>query len=439
MFFLLVTVSLSLFDFQGENYPSGTIIEKYVSGTNGTLSMDISLESCVGVCQVEVVVFREVFRAYIFDREDHFRAKCGKEKLLKLNPDTPYVRHIFTNTGKVSTKSDLKTDGVSHAEFKMEPNTVYSVIFANCGPAEIPVEGYIKLNSPFGKLDQRVYTICFMYTCIAIVLVSFLVIWGIMLFRKIPKLAFQHQFIVATVALMVLESISTVMFFRSWNKDGEPSPVLFLTIVVIRGFTQASLVYFIFSGLQLPIDVPFPLFVVITLLFVYASYNEMDGIVDFSSRPYGRWAFGFGSTPMVSFAIYTLVGMCIIIYSGRIQPNENSDREKRKSLFIYYTLSFAMYFIFSCLLGLIRINMTLEQTKNFEWVPAVIQPVYFVLLTFVNGWFWIQYNPNGWESIDVEGENDLGIEDVDALVGTGMKKKKRRHQKPVYVIEDSQP
>ena len=47
-----------------------------------------------------------------------------------------------------------------------------------------------------------------------------------------------------------------------------------------------------------------------------------------------------------------------------------------------------------------RFNKNLIQTRKSEWAPYALEPLYFFLLLLTGGWFWLQINQTGYQSLD---------------------------------------
>jgi hypothetical protein len=78
-------------------------------------------------------------------------------------------------------------------------------------------------------------------------------------------------------------------------------------------------------------------------------------------------------------------------------------------MFLVFTNAFLGYFLGNLAIFLMRMGKTVDETRNMEWIPCALEPLFYTVLMIGNGRFWLQADRQGWEMLR-DGSGDLGIE-----------------------------
>jgi hypothetical protein len=133
-------------------------------------------------------------------------------------------------------------------------------------------------------------------------------------------------------------------------------------------------------------------------------------MADFDSRQTGDWNLGFGSRSYTQFLAISVFCGAIVVWAARSPPLEAGNTGKRRFLLLGFAGAFLAFFAGSIAVAFSRIGTTLDMVRNVEWVPFIIEPVFFALTMIVNGWFWSDFNPQGWQALggEIDGNEDPG-------------------------------
>jgi hypothetical protein len=95
----------------------------------------------------------------------------------------------------------------------------------------------------------------------------------------------------------------------------------------------------------------------------------------------------------------------------------------RQIVFVTFAIAVLVFAGSAAVTSLVRSRMSLLETKPYEWFPFVLEPAFYMVTAIVTGWFWIGFNPQGWEMLENEGDDVAALEDAEeakgSMVGSG--------------------
>jgi hypothetical protein len=195
-----------------------------------------------------------------------------------------------------------------------------------------------------------------------------------------------------------------------WRIIGDFFLPVGILVIVARAASLTALLYLSFLGLQHPADVQWRPFAIVIFLSLLSSTIELFGIRDFSDRTRGSWFFGYGFVPCLDFIVVLFSTAALLACSIWFRSADVENSAKRSRLLILLGTDLTVFFVLSFAQCLARWNLTIWETRGFEWVAMVLTPLFLTSLLLINGWFWWDFNPGGWKALDSKGgqKPDMG-------------------------------
>jgi hypothetical protein len=299
---------------------------------------------------------------------------------------------------------------------------LYSLVLGNCGPSALAVSGSIAIRPTISFLDDRLIPLLRVFVAFSLLTTVYVLVWSFRLVAANPKIQLHHQLLVVAIVSAIVASLLLTAFLWVWDSSNHRISGMLIGAGIFAGTSRALLYYLTLVSLQWPADVSVRPFFVAGLILSMIMIAENYGITEFEARQSGEWNLGFGTPPCTQFLALSLFCLGLIIFAGRTPPPENASLEQRRMLLVIFSGGFFLYFGGSLLTAAVRIGASLIDTRDIEWVPFMIEPVFFLVTMFVNGWFWLHFNPQGWQAID-DDTGELGVDPQngpESLVGSGI-------------------
>jgi hypothetical protein len=281
-----------------------------------------------------------------------------------------------------------------------KPSNIFAIVLANCGPDPITVSGFFIVKPDSHFLDRRLVLPIRLLLALTWASIFYIFVWTFRLLRSNPKLATNHQLFILGACLSIVGSVFLTVFLWVWNIDHGKYHTLLVLAGVATAFSRIILYYLTIVGLQFPLELSGVPFFVTAVILSMIMVAENFGMADFDCRQTGEWNLGFGSRPYTQFLAISVFCAGVIVWVARSPPPEAENSGKRKVLLVGFAGAFGLFFAASVAVAFARIGASLEMVRNVEWIPFVIEPLFFAVVVAVNGWFWIDFNPQGWEALD---------------------------------------
>jgi hypothetical protein len=295
---------------------------------------------------------------------------------------------------------------------KVEPFEVreglYSVVFANCGATSFSISGnlsFLPENSLY--LDRRLRLIPYVHAVFFVFMYLYLIVWALRILKiaSSPGL-FQHLFAFSVIASFVFHTCLGIFFWFLHYKGVDLR--FLLTIASVSFALSRTLIYFLSAhAVQYPNEFRFGPYFVSSIIMSMVKVSDLVGITEFANRTTGQWNLGYGSPGCSEF-----MGICLLCIAimGYVMVSESSA-DIESSMFFVFASAFLGYFQGSFAVLLMRLDQTVDDTRNVEWLPPVIEPLFYTILVIGNGRFWLQADRQGWERLhDGTVFGDLGVE-----------------------------
>jgi hypothetical protein len=416
--------------FESVVFPTGYIYEQFFDTRGALFDVDLHISGGTDSAELSLLVFPESNRTMLFPSSTNFRPVC-----------CPNTSSLCSNSPFLTVYPIRSYNRTLEAR----SHDIFSVVLANCGLGSIQVSGSINIRPEHGFADDRLILPVQILLAGAWAVVLYIAWWAYRVLHSHPKLAINHQTYVISTCLFVLGTILELTFLWVWNTNQRKIHLLLVLSGLVASLSRTLMYYLTIVGFQTPGDVPTLPFYFLALFFSVTMTIESLGISNFSARRSGDWVLGFGSPSYAQFMGFSLFCAALIVYSVNHPPAEAGNLKMRQLFLFGFGGSFALFFIVSLSVANIRLGKNLLQVRSFEWVPFVIEPAFFVLVTLLNGWFWMGFNPQGWEALGSGSDRGVGadpIENVESLVGSGHQiapTRGRRKQEFVIDGEDPEP
>jgi hypothetical protein len=427
-FALVLRSKASFLRFNNAPFASGLILERFLDTQGVIFDPDLHISDCPGECELALLVFGEADRSRVFPSSAGFRPVCCSSNFSSCYSRAGVQSATFRNSQPTVPDSNL---------LDAKRPRLYSLVLANCGSASFRVSGAIQTRSLSGFLDERLISILYVLIGVMVVSVVYILIWTFRLLGANPKIAFHHKLLISSVASSAVSNLALIAFL--WIRHTEDKRFTPFLIVggILWGISRSVIAFLTLVSLQYPAEVAVRPFCLAGGLLALAMIGENFGLANFDVRQSGQWGLGYGRVSYAQFVVLSLFGFWLIVFAGGTPPPENADLDERKCFLMMIALGFFVYFGGSLFVAATRVGASLEETRKVEWIPMTLEIVYFLITLFVNGWFWLRFNPQGWQALAVEG-GDLGtaeVEDVDSLVGSGARfASRQRRPMPDVVI-----
>jgi hypothetical protein len=210
---------------------------------------------------------------------------------------------------------------------------------------------------------------------------------------------YQRRFFISN-ALLASAALTYFIILTYWRITDRPLPYLPFFCFMLRAASSLFSLYLSLVGLRYPLDVGLGAFLIAFLPFAVSSALEVYGVLSLASRTSGDWFFGFGAIPFLDFCLISVVSLSVFGFALKSSSEELSEDGKKRRFLILLFIVFIAYFCATVSLSLVRIGTTLTETRNMEWIAFAIHPLFLTGIHIVNGWFWCDFNPTGWNPIE---------------------------------------
>jgi hypothetical protein len=384
---LFFSVGSAIFKFRSTKFSSGEIYQKFFDASDGKIDPNLTISGCTGLCQVELILFREADRKITFPNQ---RPEClvdAANPSLSLLPDAPVQKKIFPlDQNEASSDLNFLSSGI------------WGVILSNCGSSDFTITGSISVISPSGRFDSRLRTIWIVSGVLFFITIAFFAFFTFY-FVSSPRVSFYHRLFIGSHVLLCVNLFCYFLMLTSWRILDRPPLLLAILCFISRAASLCLSLFLSFVGLQYPLDVLWKAFLIGFVPLALSSAFEVYGIVSFANRTTGSWFLGFGPVPFLDFCFISIASSAVLFLTARAHHEELSQDGKRRLFLVLLFSVFAAYFIASLAACVVRIGRSLTEARNLEWVAFAIQPLYVIGIQIANGWFWWGFNPAGWNQI----------------------------------------
>jgi hypothetical protein len=378
-------------------FPPGSIYERFIEAKNALFDPDLRVTSSDPGSEILLLVFSEANRTRIFSPSTDFRPTCCFNSSSICTADESIRVWRFHNSER-------------HADTSFVADDLLSVVLANCGSLPVTVSGFIHLTPQSGFLDERLIFPVRILLGGLWAMVFYIMIWTFHLLRVTPKIAPLHQLFIGSVCLSSIGAILLVTFLWFWNIDHGKFHSLLIFSGISTAFSRVLMYYLTIVGLQFPAQVSPHAFYPSALILGLIMIAENFGIADFDARKSGEWNLGFGTPSYTQFLAISVFCIGMIVYGVIRRPRESGTIAKRQFLLFGFAFSFVMFFGLSLFTAMTRLGTSLVDVRNIEWIPFVIEPLFFMIATVCNGWFWMDFNPEGWQVLESGPDMEVGAE-----------------------------
>ncbi|OHS94775.1 hypothetical protein TRFO_39066 [Tritrichomonas foetus] len=435
IFLLISTCSSALISFNHQNLPSGSVLERFFDTSPADIIIDIMITNCSESCQLEIIAFEELRRKTMLTKDTNFEVKCCKQDsceksklhfvkyaavlrktIIYTNPEDVLLDKeeiLKTNHQKSKTKdksqnniksflSDSKfTPKYNAKSLRIPTKTLWTISVSNCGDSDLVVDGTISVYRQKGFLDDRLGNIVLIAVIQIVSGIFFIIFYLLSAYETTPTLTKKHKILLLCGLLFSFDGAFKIILFYLWNQNDTPNLIFSFFSSLSRAFFYCSVLYMSISGLQLPQEIPLKYFWYGIIPFLLFIEFDNRGLIHFNQRLIGRWKFGF-NTKYFSFEYFgtVCITISIIIYAQLYKPSENSHNEKHHTFLALFASLLSGLLSTSIIMFIYRYNKNLIQTRKSEWVPATILPIYYFLLLVTNSWYWIEFNPTGWQTLE---------------------------------------
>jgi hypothetical protein len=385
----------------------GYAIQRFFDTRGAVLDTTFRILGNPSRCRLFLLIFEESAREDVFpDTPNHETACCpladrGDWTCLS----SPYlIKRVFENA----------TD--SHSTISVRSPALYSIVLINCSPDRAVASGSISIRPFRGFLDGRLWPLVPLFLGIAWATVSYGVLWSLRLFRTNPNIVQNQVLFIVSISQSGIGCVLFSGFLVLWDVFDIQHPIPLVVCGFFIGLSRAILCFLVMSALQHPLESALHPFLVLGVLFGAAFALENMDILKLPERRTGRWKPGFG---LLATSLFSLA---MIGRAFKSTPPESVFGD-RQIVFVTFAIAVLVFAGSATVTWLVRSRMSLLETKPYEWFPFVLEPAFYIVTAIVTGWFWIGFNPQGWEMLENEGDDIAALGDAEeakkSMVGSG--------------------
>lgn len=319
-----------------------------------------------------------------------------------MSPTAAIIEKIIQDTSSDDIVINANTNKKNNGEdvVRISSKTLWTVIVANCYDTDLELDGSISIRRVSGFLDDRLHPFSIISVGELVSGIFFILFYLLTVFQTVPKLTLQHKVVFGMGIMYTADGLFNVITFYTWNAHDTPPMWSVWGSALSRSVLISGIFYLMALGLQHPQEIPWKYFAAAAVPMLFAAYVDNMGIINFSNRQSGTWLFGYSHIPSIELIIVLLGSIALTIYAQIFKPSETSHNEKHNTLLAAFAALLAGTAVVVFSLFVWRFNKTLIQTRKSEWVPYTITPIYYFLVMVVDAWFWLEFNPSGWQTLD---------------------------------------
>lgn len=397
----------------------GFQIQRSIDSIGLSFVSNISISNCTKNkdCKLDIIYYRNNDTAKIFSNKIHGKSiniccdeKNAQDNKCKLNSinlpkDSPYTHVEYSQSNSMKS---VTVPSISEA--------VWTVLITTCVDSEtsFTLNGDIDYKPVFSTyIDERVKKISSF--CLQSSIASFI----FLIFYIAAQNKFNSQIITTQTSFYVLTIFSCIsdlfiyLFFDFYNKYYLLLLYLLYFSSLSRSISRSLLFKITYDGLQFPNVISVFITIPLLCIFSLSFYCELTGIHNITYRITGDWLLGYGD-PITSFLLFlsNILTTVYIIYHAK-SAKDITNTEKRHKFIYLISFNLVIYIALSCLFVVIRMNSSLYFSRKLELLTFCIEPFHFYALMLINSWFLFIFNPQGWEQIGINQNDDnadsLGI------------------------------
>ena len=440
----------TLFSFEDTIILSGYREEHFVDINSTEIQINLTVNDCSKKQYMEVIIFNEMERKNIFSQTNNFQPICCIEKhsdhcqhgLISINSYTTHftqylIKPTCTHTNYTIPKylknrpdfhfqntSTFPIYDINH-KFYIHNSSVYSVLIANCSPDNISISGNIilkpinennhLLDKVLKKYEIQLFELLFL-SC------SFIVLFGISFKKKSPSCTKQHTTWILSMVFGIINYILKIIYLLIWDQSNNKFGLLLLFSAIFYGFSFCSLIYLISNALEIEF-LKSSFYILLSLLFILGNIYDTNEFIHHISNENLFWFLSYGKFPIIFFVVFSYFFLTFIYYYKHNASNNYHMKNYNKiHLFVIFIFSsFIFYFISSIVFSIYLLDLSFFELRIIYNIGSSFDQILLLILSIVNGWFWINYNNDGWTQLDQEFSDDQKV----SLVGNGVKRSKR--------------
>ena len=381
LFSLLFGSSCVFLNLDGVVLMPGEVMERFFSGIVG----DFHAQLRANTSHATVFTFYESNRHDVFFGENGYKPVCCPLNASKcpLYKDSDLVTVLRRDGDRQSVPHRVKT--------------LRTFVFMNCGNSSTGLAGSIEF-SPYerGHLDVRLMllvkvTLMFVFMFAAIVL-------GTPFVLSLQKGSTRNYIFLGCAICGACGFLAEWGFLHLWNQRGRQMLLLLVVSGVFQGVSRVICAYLVILSLFYPMTISLFTCVITSVIASILYIVELLALTTFAERQDGTWMLGFGSPSCAIFLAITAVSVGTILFSSKVRSPGVSAAKSRQFVSMF-ALALCFYVGSSLATAISRYGLTLEQTRDLEWIPFALEPSFFFTTLLANGWFWYEVSPLGWEQL----------------------------------------